>query len=277
MTCLLFHTGPVPASVSDFWRMIWEQKVGYVVMVTNLEEKGRVSVTFQPGNKTWVIRPKVECICGFLENVIQNLNTMPSHTCDIEFNAWSMSIGVQSCIISSHPMCGPTVLQIKCHKYWPDDTAKTMTQGSFEIETQEVLVLAEYTIRTFSLQKESCKDERIVRQFHFTVWPDHGVPEYPAQLLHFVHKVMQEDPTKAGPLVVHCSAGVGRTGTFITIFTELQRIKAEGNVDIFGFVRAMRRRRCFMVQTEVGRFLRQLATSQKSLSHKRTYLLPSLP
>ena len=114
-----------------------------------------------------------------------------------------------------------------------------------------MLVLAEYTVRTFSLPKEGSKVERIVRQFHFTVWPDHGVPEYPAQLLHFVYKVMLENPTRNGPMVVHCSAGVGRTGTFITLFTQLQRIRAERSVDIFGFVRSMRRRRCYMVQTEV--------------------------
>ena len=83
------------------------------------------------------------------------------------------------------------------------------------------------------------------------MWPDHGVPSYPAQLLHFVHKVLQEDTMKKGPMVVHCSAGVGRTGTFITLFTQLQRIQAEGTVDVFGFVRSMRRRRCYMVQTEV--------------------------
>ena len=141
--------------------------------------------------------------------------------------------------------------QIKCHKYWPDDSKQSMTQGAFQIQIQEALVLAEYTVRTFSLQRKGSKTERIVRQFHFTVWPDHGVPEYPAQLLHFVYKVLQEEPLKEGPMVVHCSAGVGRTGTFITLFTQLQRIKAEGNLDVFGFVRSMRRRRCYMVQTEV--------------------------
>ena len=56
---------------------------------------------------------------------------------------------------------------------------------------------------------------------------------------------------KDGPMVVHCSAGVGRTGTFITLYTQLQRIKAEKNVDVFGFVRSMRKRRCYMVQTAV--------------------------
>ena len=115
-------------------------------------------------------------------------------------------------------------------------------------------MLAEYTIRTLSLQKEGSKTERIIRQFHFTIWPDHGVPEYPSQLLHFVRKVMQEDPMKNGPMVVHCSAGVGRTGTFISLLSQLQRIRAERTVDVFNFVRAMRFRRCYMVQTSVSDF-----------------------
>lgn len=112
-------------------------------------------------------------------------------------------------------------------------------------------MLAEYTVRTFSLQREGSKEERIVNQYHFTVWPDHGVPEYPTPLLHFVRKVAASNPINAGPIVVHCSAGVGRTGTFITLDAQMKRLKAEDNLDIFNFVRAMRYRRCFMVQTEV--------------------------
>ena len=78
------------------------------------------------------------------------------------------------------------------------------------------------------------------------------MPEYPSPLLGFVRKVMSTNPHNSGPMVVHCSAGVGRTGTFITLSCLLQQIKNEGMLDIFGFVRGMRRRRCFMVQTEVG-------------------------
>ena len=126
-----------------------------------------------------------------------------------------------------------------------------MLQGNIRIIHQETLQLADYIVRTFSLQRDNSKEERIVRQFHFTVWPDHGVPVYPSPLLGFVRKVMATNPNNAGPMVVHCSAGVGRTGTFITLFCQLQQIKNEGTLDIFGFVRGMRRKRCFMVQTEV--------------------------
>ena len=91
--------------------------------------------------------------------------------------------------------------------------------------------------------------ERTIQHFHFTSWPDNCVPESPAPFLHFVQEVTQN---KAGPMVVHCSDGVGRTGVFIALHSQLLRIRDEGTVDIFNFVQSMRKKRCFMVQTEVG-------------------------
>ena len=119
------------------------------------------------------------------------------------------------------------------------------------VHLQEEVILADYTIRTFSVQHEGHKTEKIVTQYHFTVWPDHGVPDYPTSLLLFVRRVTAANYDSASPIIVHCSAGVGRTGTFITLFTQLQRIKEENNVDIFNFVQSMRYNRCCMVQTEV--------------------------
>ncbi len=140
-------------------------------------------------------------------------------------------------------------MQIKCHQYWPDD--RGCLYGGIRVHIQEILTLADYTVRTFSIQKEGSKEERILTQFHYTVWPDHGVPDHPTPLLHFVRKVTSSNPTNAGPIVVHCSAGVGRTGTFITLFCQLKMIRMEHKIDIFGFVRSMRYNRCCMVQTEV--------------------------
>ena len=141
------------------------------------------------------------------------------------------------------------LLKLKCHMYWPEE--KRGVYGPIRVHVQEILILADYTTRTFSLQKEGSKEERIVTQFHFTSWPDHGVPQYPTALLHFVRKVASSNPVNAGPMVVHCSAGVGRTGTFLTIISQLKRLQAENNVDIFAYVRSMRYQRCYMVQTEV--------------------------
>ena len=90
-----------------------------------------------------------------------------------------------------------------------------------------------------------------VRQFHFLVWPDHGVPVYATALLSFRKRVFNYHQPKKGPMLVHCSAGVGRTGTFITVDCMLKRIDAEATLDIFNFVRQMRFRRNYMVQTVV--------------------------
>ena len=140
-------------------------------------------------------------------------------------------------------------MQLKCHQYWPSENV--IIYENIRVTLQEELALADFTIRTLSVQHEQDKDERIVTQFHYTVWPDHGVPDHPTSLLQFVRRVMASSSEK-GPVLVHCSAGVGRTGTFITLFTQLQRIKEENNVDIFNFVRNMRYNRCSMVQTEVS-------------------------
>ncbi|NXY51166.1 PTPRS phosphatase, partial [Ceuthmochares aereus] len=93
-------------------------------------------------------------------------------------------------------------------------------------------------------------EKREVRQFQFTAWPDHGVPEYPTPFLAFLRRVKTCNPSDAGPIVVHCSAGVGRTGCFIVIDAMLERIKHEKTVDIYGHVTLMRSQRNYMVQTE---------------------------
>ena len=90
-----------------------------------------------------------------------------------------------------------------------------------------------------------------VHQFHYTVWPDHGVPECGTPLLSFHNRVEKFHKRISTPMVVHCSAGVGRTGTFIVIDTQLQKIKHEGNVDVFNNVRMLRYSRNHMVQTQV--------------------------
>lgn len=94
------------------------------------------------------------------------------------------------------------VPQVKCHLYWPEE--KSGLYGRIRVHLQETLVLADYTQRAFSLQMNTSKEERIVTQYHYTVWPDHGVPEYPTSLLHFVRKVMAANPGNSGPIVVHC-------------------------------------------------------------------------
>ncbi|KAF1487987.1 PTPRM phosphatase, partial [Thinocorus orbignyianus] len=101
-----------------------------------------------------------------------------------------------------------------------------------------------------SFQQRGAHEIREIRQFHFTGWPDHGVPYHATGLLGFVRQVKSKSPPNAGPLVVHCSAGAGRTGCFIVIDIMLDMAEREGVVDIYNCVRELRSRRVNMVQTE---------------------------
>ncbi|NP_001126931.1 receptor-type tyrosine-protein phosphatase mu [Pongo abelii] len=137
--------------------------------------------------------------------------------------------------------------RVKCCKYWPDDTEIYKDIKVTLIETE---LLAEYVIRTFAVEKRGVHEIREIRQFHFTGWPDHGVPYHATGLLGFVRQVKSKSPPSAGPLVVHCSAGAGRTGCFIVIDIMLDMAEREGVVDIYNCVRELRSRRVNMVQTE---------------------------
>ncbi|KAI4503635.1 hypothetical protein M0802_001038 [Mischocyttarus mexicanus] len=92
--------------------------------------------------------------------------------------------------------------------------------------------------------------KRVIQHFHFTTWPDFGVPSPPQTLARFVRAFRERVRPDQRPIVVHCSAGVGRSGTFITLDRILQQILVSKYVDIFGIVWAMRKERVWMVQTE---------------------------
>ncbi|KAM6960166.1 receptor-type tyrosine-protein phosphatase delta-like isoform 18-T18 [Tautogolabrus adspersus] len=138
--------------------------------------------------------------------------------------------------------------RVKCDQYWP--TRGTETYGLIQVTLLDTVELATYCVRTLALFKNGSSEKREVRQFQFTAWPDHGVPEHPTPFLAFLRRVKACNPPDAGPMVVHCSAGVGRTGCFIVIDAMLERIKHEKTVDIYGHVTLMRAQRNYMVQTE---------------------------
>ncbi|XP_060726751.1 receptor-type tyrosine-protein phosphatase S isoform X4 [Tachysurus vachellii] len=138
--------------------------------------------------------------------------------------------------------------RIKCDQYWP--SRGTETYGLVQVTLLDTMELATFCVRTLSLHKSGCNERREVRQFQFTAWPDHGVPEYPTPFLAFLRRVKACNPPDAGPIIVHCSAGVGRTGCFIVIDAMLERIRPERTVDIYGHVTLMRSQRNYMVQTE---------------------------
>ncbi|XP_077576045.1 receptor-type tyrosine-protein phosphatase delta-like isoform X2 [Stigmatopora nigra] len=138
--------------------------------------------------------------------------------------------------------------KVKCDQYWP--TRGTETYGLIQVTLLDTVELATYSVRTFALYKSGSNEKREVRHFQFTAWPDHGVPEHPTPFLAFLRRVKACNPADAGPMIVHCSAGVGRTGCFIVIDAMAERIKHEKAVDIYGHVTLMRSQRNYMVQTE---------------------------
>ncbi|XP_029580898.1 receptor-type tyrosine-protein phosphatase S isoform X10 [Salmo trutta] len=138
--------------------------------------------------------------------------------------------------------------RVKCDQYWP--TRGSETYGMTQVTLLDTMELATFCVRTFSLHKSGCSERREVRQFQFTAWPDHGVPEYPTPFLAFLRRVKACNPPDAGPVIAHCSAGVGRTGCFIVIDAMLERIRHERTADVYGHVTLMRSQRNYMVQTE---------------------------
>ncbi|VDI74379.1 Hypothetical predicted protein, partial [Mytilus galloprovincialis] len=137
----------------------------------------------------------------------------------------------------------------KCIQYWPDAVNKTMEVDNYRLTMTKV---KEHTIYVYRLiifnNINANQKERKVHQFHFTQWPDHGVPDS-TKLVYFYRKVKSQQCNQNGPMVVHCSAGVGRTGTFIAIDALYQHGNKVGYVDIMEYVQMMRKDRMNMIQT----------------------------
>uniref|UniRef100_A0A671K126 protein-tyrosine-phosphatase n=1 Tax=Sinocyclocheilus anshuiensis TaxID=1608454 RepID=A0A671K126_9TELE len=141
---------------------------------------------------------------------------------------------------------------VKCDRYWPTDS-EPLYYGDVVVQLQSEKILQEWTIRDFKISCEGqLRYPRTVRQFHYTIWPDHGVPETTQSLVQFVRTVRDyiDRTTSPGVTVVHCSAGVGRTGTFIVLDRVLQQLDRNCTVDIYGCVFDLRLHRSYMVQTE---------------------------
>ncbi|CAC5418941.1 PTPRB [Mytilus coruscus] len=172
--------GPLPATLADFWRMVWEQNVCIIVMLTQLIERGRK----------------------------------------------------------------------KCELYWPENTNEKRFFGDIIVEVKGVSYLQDYALREIELHLGDVS--RNVRHYNYLAWPDMGTPKTTSNMINFVDTIRQEvKPSTKGPMLVHCSAGVGRTGTFIIMDVLLQELRSgRKEVDIFGKILNMRNNRVNMVQTE---------------------------
>ncbi|XP_069691312.1 tyrosine-protein phosphatase 10D isoform X2 [Periplaneta americana] len=135
----------------------------------------------------------------------------------------------------------------KCDHYWPYDTMPVY-YGDISVQILNDSHYQDWSIIEFMM----CRGDtsRVIRHFHFTTWPDFGVPSPPQTLVRFVRAFRERVGPEQRPIVVHCSAGVGRSGTFIALDRILQQIQVTDHVDIFGIVWAMRKERVWMVQTE---------------------------
>ncbi|KAJ8969172.1 hypothetical protein NQ317_009029 [Molorchus minor] len=135
----------------------------------------------------------------------------------------------------------------KCDHYWPYDTMPVY-YGDISVQILNESRYPDWNISEFMLCRGD--QQRVTRHFHFTTWPDFGVPNPPHILIRFVRAFRERVSPDQKPIVVHCSAGVGRSGTFICLDRILQQILVSDYVDIFGIVYAMRKERVWMVQTE---------------------------
>ncbi|XP_056615791.1 receptor-type tyrosine-protein phosphatase C-like [Triplophysa dalaica] len=139
----------------------------------------------------------------------------------------------------------------KCAQYWPYLERETEIYEDFVVKIRSEEHCPDYIIRHLLLSNKREKaSEREVTQIQFISWPDHGVPGDPSLLLKLRRRVNSFKNFFSGPIVVHCSAGVGRTGTYTCIDAMIESLEAEGRMDIYGYVAKLRRQRCLMVQVE---------------------------
>ncbi|XP_059225629.1 tyrosine-protein phosphatase 69D isoform X2 [Stomoxys calcitrans] len=176
--------GPMESTVSDFWRMIWEQHLEIIVMLTNLEEY----------NKT------------------------------------------------------------KCAKYWPEKITDLKQYGEITVKFMSEKKHGDYLIRTLDIYKRNAvnddeEESRQITQYHYLVWKDFMAPEHPHALIKFIRHINAVYSVQRGPILVHCSAGVGRTGTLVALDSLLQQLEEEDQVSIFNTVCDLRHQRNFLVQS----------------------------
>ncbi|XP_055376748.1 tyrosine-protein phosphatase 69D [Condylostylus longicornis] len=174
--------GPMDSTIIDFWRMIWEQHLEIIVMLTNLEEY----------NKS------------------------------------------------------------KCAKYWPEKVNDSKHYGDITVTFASEQRFSDFLIRNLNILKKTDNEEneqRQIQQYHYLVWKDFMAPEHPYGIIKFIRQINSAYSVQRGPILVHCSAGVGRTGTMVALDSLMQQLEEEGLVSIFNTVCDLRHQRNFLVQS----------------------------
>uniref|UniRef100_A0A0N5C0G3 protein-tyrosine-phosphatase n=1 Tax=Strongyloides papillosus TaxID=174720 RepID=A0A0N5C0G3_STREA len=136
----------------------------------------------------------------------------------------------------------------KCDQYWPNEIKRNETIGNFTIVMVSESTNAYFTHRVLTLKSNKCLvPERIIHHLQFTAWPDHGVPDNYFPLLSFMNYVSSLESNE--PLIVHCSAGVGRSGSYILIDSIRKHLTRNENINIYSHLQHMRQQRGKLVQT----------------------------
>jgi len=183
--------GPLPRTFSDFWQMVWEQRVLVVVMTTRTVERHRT----------------------------------------------------------------------KCGQYWPELEGTSISCGIYQIHSETIDNFEDFIITSLTVRNTSTDEVRCVSHFQFTSWPDYGTPESALSMLQFLQCVREKQASMlvtlgdswsghslGPPIVVHCSAGIGRTGTFCTLDIAIRKFEDIGKVDVRTTVDCIRAQRAFSIQ-----------------------------
>nr|XP_023023889.1 tyrosine-protein phosphatase 69D isoform X2 [Leptinotarsa decemlineata] len=174
--------GPMDTTVNEFWRMIWEQHLELILMLTNLEEYSKT----------------------------------------------------------------------KCAKYWPDKTDGEKIFGDITVTHLQETRYSDYIVRDLKILRTNNGkelEERNITQYHYLVWKDFMAPEHPNGIIKFIKRINEAYSVEKGSILVHCSAGVGRTGTLVALDCLLQQLREEGHVFIFNTICDLRHQRNFLVQS----------------------------
>lgn len=175
--------GPMESTVSDFWRMIWEQHLEIIVMLTNLEEYNKA----------------------------------------------------------------------KCAKYWPEKVQDSTQFGDITVTFLSEQRYSDFSIRDLKMTRRNPngdeEERRNITHYHYLVWKDFMAPEHPYGIIKFIRQINSVYSVQRGPILIHCSAGVGRTGTLVALDSLMQQLEEEGQVSIYNTVCDLRHQRNFLVQS----------------------------
>ncbi|XP_078329023.1 receptor-type tyrosine-protein phosphatase epsilon-like [Crassostrea virginica] len=153
-------------------------------------------------------------------------------------------------------------VKVKCTQYWPENM-KARVHGNFVIKNTEEKEYAFYVIRKLTVSLKEQKKSRVVTQYHYTTWPDHGTPDPLSLVVFHSHVLRTGTNQKKAPVVVHCSAGIGRTGTYIALDALYKGGKTTGKINVAEYVKVMRSNRMNMVQTYEQYMVIFLALNEK--------------